>query len=55
MSLVTSTGAIDPRDEPVLPTQTGDDLDTGWGEGADRDVEDSDERYRRERPPHHGD
>jgi hypothetical protein len=33
----------------VLPSQTTDDTDAGWGEGAgDRD----DERILRERPPH---
>jgi hypothetical protein len=38
--------------EPVLPEQTRDDRDLGWGdEPGERDAE----WYRRERPPHHGD
>ncbi len=40
-----------PSAEPVLPTQTGDDTDRGWG-GRDWDERDDDERYLRERPPH---
>lgn len=36
----------------VLPDQTGDDLDVGWGERFD-DAPD-DERFLRERPPHWG-
>lgn len=37
-------------DEPVLPEQTSDDVDTDW---RDRDgFRDDDERYLRERPPH---
>lgn len=56
---MTSTGpnrphppAHDPpaADRPVLPDQTGDDLDIGWGERHD-DARD-DERFLRERPPH---
>jgi hypothetical protein len=44
----------EPRDdEPVLPTQTSDDVDSDW---RDRERDDStdadDERYLRERPPH---
>jgi hypothetical protein len=42
----------DPRDpvddEPVLPEQTRDDTDSGWGDSA----KDDDERLLRERPPH---
>jgi hypothetical protein len=47
----------DPRQQPdledaVLPTMSGDEQATAWGDDAaaqDRDVE----WYRRERPPHH--
>ncbi len=43
-------------DEPVLPDQTADDTDAGWGEGRDREDgtggRDDDERLLRERPPH---
>jgi hypothetical protein len=38
-------------DRSVLPDQTGDDLDVGWGERAD-DSSDDDERFLRECPPH---
>ena len=39
-------------DAPVLPEQTRDERDVGWGdEPGERD----EEWYRRERPPHHGD
>ena len=41
------------RDEPVLPDQTSDERPEGWGERSDD--EETLERYRRERPPHHGD
>lgn len=40
----------------LVPEQTGDDTDTGWGdderaaEATERDAE----WYERERPPHHG-
>jgi hypothetical protein len=55
-----STG---PDDAPVLPDQTLDDTDAGWGEaGGDPEHGDlehggrgsasDDERYLRERPPH---
>ena len=37
-------------DEPVLPDQTADDTDRGWGE-RDDDLSD-DERLIREKPPH---
>jgi hypothetical protein len=37
------------RDE-VLPEQTSDDTDLGWGEQQDEAAED--ERLRREKPPH---
>jgi len=41
----------------VLPEQTGDDTDSGWGdEESAADVAERDlDRYLRERPPHHGD
>jgi len=42
--------AVDPAERPVLPDQTGDDLDIGWGERF-ADTAD-DERFLRERPPH---
>jgi hypothetical protein len=35
----------------VLPEQTGDDLDVGWGDRP-ADSRDDDERFLRERPPH---
>ena len=34
--------------EPMLPEQTRDDTDRGWGERADG----NDDRLREERPPH---
>ncbi|WP_199486590.1 hypothetical protein [Actinomadura logoneensis] len=37
-------------DLPVLPDQTGDDTDTGWGEW--RGDGDDDARFLEERPPH---
>jgi hypothetical protein len=40
----------------VLPEQTADDTDIGWGDDespADADARDL-ERYLRDRPPHHG-
>ena len=39
----------DPDDPPVLPVQSRDDTDVGWG---DRPEADDDERLRRDRPPH---
>jgi hypothetical protein len=39
-------------DEPVLPDQTRDDTDRGWG---DEPPTDDDERLLAERPPHHMD
>jgi len=43
------------RDDELLPEQTADDTDQGWGDD-DRDpraAEDADlERLRREKPPH---
>jgi hypothetical protein len=39
-------------ERPVLPEQTGDDTDRGWGDDA-RERED-DDRILRELPPHHG-
>jgi hypothetical protein len=44
-----------PDDDGVLPDQTRDDTDVGWGDDVRRDAED-DEDLRRlldERPPHH--
>ena len=38
-------------EEPVLPDQTLDDTDAGWGERS----EDDDERLRDDVPPHHVD
>jgi len=42
-------------DDELLPEQTADDTDRGWGddERAPREAEDADlERLRREKPPH---
>jgi hypothetical protein len=44
-----------PDDDSVLPDQTRDDTDVGWGDDAPRDAAE-DEDVRRlldERPPHH--
>jgi len=41
----------DTHDDPVLPTQSQDDTDVGWGEPPGPD---DDERLYRERPPHWG-
>ena len=38
-------------DDELLPDQTIDDTDRGWGERPD-DAEDDDERLTREKPPH---
>ena len=38
--------------EPVLPDQTSDDTDVGWGDEPD---EDDVRRLLDERPPHHDD
>ena len=43
-------GADDPAYDDLLPEQTSDDTDRGWGEHPD-DVDD-DERLIREKPPH---
>jgi hypothetical protein len=41
------------EDGAVLPDQTADDTDRGWGEQADdADDADDDERLLREKPPH---
>lgn len=39
-------------DLPLLPEQTRDDTDAGWGERPDR--RDDDDRLRADRPPHWG-
>ncbi len=41
-------------DDEVLPEQTADDTDAGWGEHPDEaaDDADDDERLTREKPPH---
>jgi hypothetical protein len=39
----------DPDDAPVLPVQSREDTDAGWGEPAEPD---DDERLFRDRPPH---
>ncbi len=41
----------DASDEPVLPAQSQEDTDVGWGEPPPPD---DDERLYRERPPHWG-
>lgn len=38
-------------DDEVLPEQTSDDTDRGWGEHPEGDASD-DERLIREKPPH---
>lgn len=40
--------------DPLLPDQTSDDSDRGWGESADDSDPGDLERFLRERPPHHG-
>jgi AcrR family transcriptional regulator len=44
-----SAGPPDPDDTPVLPAQSREDTDAGWGEPAEPD---DDERLSRDRPPH---
>lgn len=40
-------------DDELLPEQTSDDTDVGWGEAPPDDTETADdERLRREKPPH---
>jgi hypothetical protein len=39
------------HDETVLPDQTSDDTDAGWGERQDDELSDE-ERLIREKPPH---
>ncbi len=41
----------------LVPEQTSDDVDTGWGddERAAEEAQHDAEWYERERPPHHGD
>ena len=41
--------APDPDDRPVLPLQSRDETDVGWGEQPEQD---DDERLRQDRPPH---
>jgi len=40
--------------EAVLPEQTVDDTDRGWGERPDEADPDDLERFLADRPPHHG-
>jgi hypothetical protein len=42
---------LDDDDQPVLPDQTRDDTDSGWGERDSR----NDDRLREDRPPHYDD
>jgi hypothetical protein len=42
-------GPPEPDDQPVLPEQSREDTDVGWGE---RPEPDDDERLSRDRPPH---
>jgi hypothetical protein len=42
-------GLDDVDDQPVLPDQTRDDTDSGWGERDSR----NDDRLREDRPPHY--
>jgi hypothetical protein len=44
-----SAGLPHPDDKPVLPVESQEDTDSGWGEQAEPD---DDERLHRERPPH---
>jgi hypothetical protein len=44
-----SAGRAAHDDRPVLPEQSPDDTDAGWGE---RPEPDDDERLRQDRPPH---
>jgi hypothetical protein len=44
-----ATGPEDGEEPPGLPERSSDDTDEGWGE---RESEDRDEQYRRDRPPH---
>ena len=44
-----SAGRDGADDRPVLPERSSDDSDEGWGE---RESEDRDEQFRRDRPPH---
>lgn len=48
----TGTPTRNDVERAVLPDQTSDDLDVGWGERFDDDPDD--ERFLRERPPHWG-
>ena len=50
LEAVSESPGYDDADE-VLPDQTSDDTDRGWGEHPD-DAEDDDERLIREKPPH---
>ena len=43
---------LDPDEPPVLPEQTRDDTDHGWGGGWSRDS--NDDRLLADRPPHWG-
>ncbi|HET9971021.1 MAG TPA: hypothetical protein VFQ68_22475 [Streptosporangiaceae bacterium] len=42
-------GQNDQDDKPLLPEQSQDETDVGWGEAPEPD---DDERLRQERPPH---
>jgi hypothetical protein len=44
-----SADSPDPDDKPVLPLQSLDETDRGWGEQPELD---DDERLRSDRPPH---
>ena len=45
-------GWDDDDDREVLPEQTSDDTDRGWGEHAEADSDADIERLTREKPPH---
>ncbi len=51
LAAVSDTQGYDDRDDEVLPDQTSDDTDRGWGERPD-DTDADDERLLREKPPH---
>lgn len=44
-----------PDDGTVLPEQTSDDTDLGWGDESTEGPDVEDDRILREVPPHHGD
>ncbi len=41
------------EEPPVLPSTTRDESAEGWGERGQAEADSDDERFLRERPPHH--